>query len=200
MQSLFAQVTCKIDSHNSEQHERNQIGEITTLTNFENISERANARLMPVDNEINVNVHKMKAKDVIKLFSTSFSSLLSCLSMPILQMPLFFDWSSVDVIFVKALFVSYKLTTIMVEQKPILGMTLEWCWTRPLLSRAWWRLNCGQVCASKHVDEAVLGGKLPAGKGVDSLLSWHSFVLHFVRRGTVTVSPNQIILYQQKNI
>ena len=41
-------------------------------------------------------------------------------------------------------------------------------------------LNCGCVCAFKHVDEAVLGGKPPAGKGVNcegSLLSQQG--LHF---------------------
>ena len=40
------------------------------------------------------------------------------------------------------------------------------------LSRAW-RLNCSHVWTFGHKDEAVLGGKSPAGKGVDSLLSWH---------------------------
>ena len=40
------------------------------------------------------------------------------------------------------------------------------------MSRAW-RLNCGHACAFGRVDEAVSGGKPPAGKGVVGLLSWH---------------------------
>ena len=55
-------------------------------------------------------------------------------------------------------------------------------------------LNCGHAFAFGRVDEAVSGGKPPAGKGVVGLLSTFEYVLHFVRRVRATVSPNQIII------
>ena len=34
-------------------------------------------------------------------------------------------------------------------------------------------LTAAMYCAFERLNEAVSGGKPPAGKGVDSLLSWH---------------------------
>ena len=64
-----------------------------------------------------------------------------------------------------------------------------------LTSRAW-RLNCGHACAFGRVDEAVSGGKPPAGKGVVGMLSWHGS--HFwvcitfckVRHGDSVAKPD----------
>ena len=51
------------------------------------------------------------------------------------------------------------------------------------------------------MDEALSGGRPPAGKGVDSLLlklidmaCTFEFALHFLRFDTVKVSENQIII------
>ena len=80
--------------------------------------------------------------------------------------------------------------------------------TEPMRLKRWalndpgaWRLNCGHACAFGRVDEAVSGGKPPAGKGVVGLLSWQTFeyVLHFVRCVTVRVSLNQIIINNNIN-
>ena len=63
----------------------------------------------------------------------------------------------------------------------ILGMTLNlsivsWTLNSSVVSRAW-QLNYDHVCPFEHVDEVVSGGGLPAGKGVDILLSWHGLRL-----------------------
>ena len=57
-------------------------------------------------------------------------------------------------------------------------------------------LDCGHACAFGRVDEAVSGGKPPAGKGVVGLLSWHGS--HFwvcitickVRHGDSVTKPD----------
>ena len=88
-------------------------------------------------------------------------------------------------------------------------MPLHLLWTHPRrytvtrlidLSRAW-RLNCGHACASRRVDEAVSGGKPPAGKGVVGMLSWHGS--HFwvciticrVRHGDSVTKPDYYYYY-----
>ena len=72
--------------------------------------------------------------------------------------------------------------------------------TSRLLSRAW-QLNCGHACAFGRVDEAVSGGKPPAGKGVVGLLGWHGS--HFrvcitfckVRHGDSVTKPDYYYYY-----
>ena len=67
-----------------------------------------------------------------------------------------------------------------------------------MLSRAWW-LNGGYVSAFGHVS----GGTPPAGKDVDSLLSWHGS--HFqvcikffkVQHGDSVTNPIIIIIIAQ---
>ena len=69
-----------------------------------------------------------------------------------------------------------------------------------------WRLNCGHACAFGRVDEAVSGGKPPAGKGVVGLLSWHGS--HFwvcitfckVRHGDSVTKPDYYYYYYYYNI
>ena len=65
----------------------------------------------------------------------------------------------------------------------------------PNLSRAC-RLNCGHACTFGRVDEAVSGGKPPAGKGVVGLFSWHGahywvcITFYKVRQGDSVTKPD----------
>ena len=59
----------------------------------------------------------------------------------------------------------------------------------------------GYVCAFGRVDEAVSGGKPPAGKSVDSLFSWQGSHLWVcitfceVRHGDSVTKPDYYYLY-----